>query len=245
MAPSVVLVEEHGTDGADAGGVVGEVPTTSERRLTSLLIRSPGFVDAIFGSCAAAVTLVASTNQTRCASSDQTSRKATSSMTTIDVPAAAPLTGHMPAGMRSRPTRAVTPQHVRNITLAAAGAGLIGSVAPWIIASGFINLNVGGMDGDGKITLAVAIVAALIALAPAFPKRLGLRIAASTIGAATAGVALNVLRQIYSSGSQSDQAGVFLSAGWGLWITLAAGIAMTVVPWAAAIAARAPHTRQA
>jgi hypothetical protein len=165
-------------------------------------------------------------------------------MTTLDVPAAAPLTGHMPPGMRSRPTRSVTPQHVRNITLAAAGAGLIGSVAPWITASGFINLNVGGMDGDGKITLAVAIVAALIALAPAFPKRLGLRIAASTMGAATAGVALNVLRQIYSSGSQGDQAGVVLSAGWGLWITLAAGIAMTVVPWAAAIAARAPHTRQ-
>jgi hypothetical protein len=130
------------------------------------------------------------------------------------------------------------------LTLAAAGAVFIGSIAPWITASGFISLSVGGMEGDGKITLAVAILAALIALAPAFSKRLGLRIAVSTIGAATAAVALNVLRQISSSGGQGDEPAVLLSAGWGLWITLAAGIALAVVPWAAALAARARRTRR-
>ena len=46
--PFVVGLDQHGAGEAEQGFGVGEDPTTSVRRLTSLLSRSSGLVDQIF-----------------------------------------------------------------------------------------------------------------------------------------------------------------------------------------------------
>jgi hypothetical protein len=47
-----VGVGQDGADEADDGGFVGEMPTTRERRLISLLIRSSGLFDQTLIQCA-------------------------------------------------------------------------------------------------------------------------------------------------------------------------------------------------
>jgi drug/metabolite transporter (DMT)-like permease len=115
---------------------------------------------------------------------------------------------------------------------------VLGSVTPWLSASGLVSLTVGGMDGDGKITLVVGILAGLVALAPAFQSRLGLRIAVSVAGSVTVAVAGHAVWSVYSSRDEGEQLGVYTSPGWGLWLTLLAGLVLAAAPWLGTLAGR-------
>ena len=49
--PLIILFEQQGTDESDDGDLIGEMPTTSLRRLISPLRRSSGLVLRILGRC--------------------------------------------------------------------------------------------------------------------------------------------------------------------------------------------------
>lgn len=122
---------------------------------------------------------------------------------------------------------AINPQHVRVATWCAAGALFVGSVTPWITIRGFLNMSANGTEGDGKITLVLAVLAALLATAPAYTYRRGLRAAVTAVGLVSFVIAVNVTRQL---GDDVPEL-VLVSAGWGLWLTIIAAIALAAVPF--------------
>lgn len=131
-------------------------------------------------------------------------------------------------------------QHARFVTVGAALVVVLGSVSPWITMSGFFNLSVNGTAGDGKITLAAGLVTALLALAPAFPQRVGLRVAASLAGLVAVVVGVRLMLEIDREGAPPDDAlPVVVSAGWGLWAVVLGGLVLVAAPWAKQIAERA------
>ena len=114
---------------------------------------------------------------------------------------------------------------------------IVGSVLPWATVSlGDLSESVGGMDGDGAITLVLGLLLgafAVYAYLRGAPR--GLAWAAAVVAAIVAVVAIIDIADVSSlSGDLGDLADV--SVGFGLWLVLIGGIAGTIL--AAALALR-------
>lgn len=103
---------------------------------------------------------------------------------------------------------------------------VIGSFLPWAkIDLGFISQTTGGLDGDGGITLALALIAGALAF---FSKgrNFGLTVGATIAAALCLVIAIiDVLDVSSVSGDLGIDSGV--SVGYGLWLVLIASIAAT------------------
>lgn len=105
-------------------------------------------------------------------------------------------------------------------------AAIVGSVGPWVNA---LFVSVSGTTGDGRITL----VLALIALGAGWWALRGGSAGAGTLGA-IAGILIAVtagydLIQIYgTTGKILGEDVQVASPGWGIWLTLVAGVAVGV-----------------
>lgn len=116
----------------------------------------------------------------------------------------------------------------RVYALPSAGAALvaIGAFGPWATILGF---SKAGTDGDGVITLVLALAAAAL---------VGLAIrrgrAPSRVGVGVCAVLITAIAVMDVADVQDTDVGSFLggsidvSVGWGLWLTLCGGIALLV-----------------
>jgi hypothetical protein len=96
-------------------------------------------------------------------------------------------------------------------------------VGPWV---SFLGASVSGLEGDGIITLVLALVAVgtlLRRLAPAIPAACGLGITV------VAGLDAQDIRNLPIAG-----------VAWGLWLTVAGGIVLLAAAAGSAVAARRP-----
>lgn len=111
------------------------------------------------------------------------------------------------------------------IALAAGAFILIGSLAPWATALGGL-VKVNGTDGDGAITLILALVAmaGLVYYQRNPSRRVALAVVV-LIGLATLGIGIYDLVNIENIVSGSSG---LVSAGWGLWLVVVASAALSV-----------------
>lgn len=100
---------------------------------------------------------------------------------------------------------------------------LIGSVGPWATANGqSINGTADGADGIITLICAIAAAATIGATAslPAGVPRIAVQWATVVFGLAITVIGIIDIQDVNSSG--------FVSAGWGLWLVVLAGAALTV-----------------
>jgi hypothetical protein len=105
---------------------------------------------------------------------------------------------------------------------------IIAAFLTWVSASdGALSISVKGTDGgrDGNITLVLGIAVAIVAGLLAWRTILGLSIGTMVLGAL---IAIVAIIDISDPDGDSDlkSLGVDVSIGVGLWLTLAAGIAV-------------------
>jgi len=108
------------------------------------------------------------------------------------------------------------------------GGGLlavVGAFGPWATAGLF---SKSGMDGDGVITLVVAAVLLLVTLANARTPRRGVAIGAIVSGVIIAGVGAVDIADINNKVSDNAFTDAIVDIGWGLYLTVAAGIIAVV-----------------
>lgn len=109
--------------------------------------------------------------------------------------------------------------------LVAAVLIVIGSVMPWAtIDLGFVSQSIGGLDGDGGITLVLALVTAVLAYLSK-GRKTGLAIGAVVAAAISALIAVIDIADVSSLGGAGDlgiDTGV--SVGIGLWLVLIASL---------------------
>lgn len=106
-----------------------------------------------------------------------------------------------------------------DLALPLAGAALLalGSIGPWATIASF---TTNGLEGDGVITLVLAIVAALVVLVARARSRLPSRIALGICGVLALTVA--VIDVVDVSGTKAGS--LSASVGWGLWVALAGAV---------------------
>lgn len=108
---------------------------------------------------------------------------------------------------------------VRPWVIASAAAIALGSLMPWAsVTTAFGSISVAGTEGDGVLTLAAGIIAAVLG---ALRKRFGLLIVLVLTVAIAGYDVINVSRQVDEVSTEFARA----SVGWGLWLVLAASIA--------------------
>ena len=108
--------------------------------------------------------------------------------------------------------------------LIAAALIVIGSVLPWAsIDLGFISETIGGLDGDGGITLVLGLIVGGLGIASKGRKK-GLAIGALVAAALTALIAVIDIADVSSTfdGLALDSG---VSVGYGLWLVLFASLA--------------------
>jgi hypothetical protein len=118
-----------------------------------------------------------------------------------------------------------------------AGAALlaaIGSFLPWAEAVGGL-MKVNGTDGDGVITLVVALIGAGVSLGVIFAETRKTAVSAGigtlacgVIIAAIAGYDMNNLHNVIGEAETESSWDAGLSVGSGLYLTLVGGIAMAL-----------------
>lgn len=139
-------------------------------------------------------------------------------------PPAAPGAPSGSGGMSGLAAKGITPTILG--MLVAAVLIVIGSVLPWAtIDLGFISQSIGGLDGDGGITLVLALVAGVLAY---FSKgrKIGFAIGAVVAAAISALIAVIDIADVSSLGGGGDlgiDSGI--SVGIGLWLVLIASLA--------------------
>ena len=108
------------------------------------------------------------------------------------------------------------------------GGGIVAVLAaflPWLSASaGDISVSVSGTSGDGKLTLMFGLVAIALgagAFSRGLPPAVGYGVVAC--GAFIAFIALNVIR---SKAGATAEVAAMVSIGFGVWLTLLAGLAV-------------------
>jgi len=114
------------------------------------------------------------------------------------------------------------------IVLVGALLALIGSFLPWATVSveGFGSESASGMDGDGVITLIVALAAAAIAVfMKGRGRMIGIIVAAGIIILVSIIDIADVNR---AAGEIGDIPGVDTSVGFGLWLVLVGGVVALV-----------------
>ena len=108
---------------------------------------------------------------------------------------------------------------VRPWVIASAAAIALGSLMPWAsVTTAFGSISVAGTEGDGVLTLAAGIIAAVLG---ALRKRFGLLIVLVLTVAIAGYDVINVSRQVDEVSTEFARA----SVGWGLWLVLAASVA--------------------
>lgn len=108
---------------------------------------------------------------------------------------------------------------------------IVGSISPWATGGG---RSMAGTEGDGRITLTLAIVAALALIFRA------VRIHVWTVATATVAAVLVLLiafADLANLDALLDTVSAFasVSIGWGLWLLLASAAGLTVSAFALAI----------
>lgn len=127
-------------------------------------------------------------------------------------------------------------------TMITAAGVIIGSIMPWATVTGIIQVDIAGTEGDGKITLALGVAAALIALSQM--NKQGGWARPATWGAMLSGAGIIVAAALAVSNlSDVADAGPFaqVAPGAGLWIVLVSGVAVTVATYQAVNAPAQPH----
>ena len=112
--------------------------------------------------------------------------------------------------------------------VAACVVAAIGSFGPWVTAFGGA-IEKAGTAGDGVITL----VAALIALGCLIPARPGLARVAVGLGVIVVIIAIVDLSDVKNK-IDAANVGNFVSAGWGLYVTLIGGVALVIAAFLSA-----------
>jgi hypothetical protein len=104
----------------------------------------------------------------------------------------------------------------------------VGSVAPWATASaGAFSRSVNGTDGDGVITIVLAVVMLLIAVFTAGPTpRRGLLVLAGLCAVGAAGIGIYDAVNVNDAAQRAEDLSslVDASVGWGLYAVIAGGV---------------------
>lgn len=112
----------------------------------------------------------------------------------------------------------------RNVALLASVALVIGAIGPWQTTA---MVHRAGTDGDGLITLMLAMGAGLLVLSK--PQGSGWMMLAGLLGVGCAFVGILDLIDIQTSTQELFGREVRLvSAGWGLWLTAFASLCLSV-----------------
>lgn len=125
----------------------------------------------------------------------------------------------------------MSPRTRTNLLLGAAAVAALGSFLPWVTVTIFLGtVTANGMDGDGKITLGIAAVLALVAW---FARRWALIPALALTGIAIYEV-VNISSKLNDMKSQAQiatslQISIHGSIGIGVWLILAASLVATAV----------------
>lgn len=116
-----------------------------------------------------------------------------------------------------------------NASLVLSTLVVIGSLGPWARVFG---LSLSGIDGDGILTLVLAVVAAAATLAvrsnPQAPRFRAHRIAVAASILALLIAAYDTIDVATTSGQLAGET-IRAYPGWGLWLTLLAALTLTVV----------------
>lgn len=134
----------------------------------------------------------------------------------------APGYGPPPAAPRSRPVIGFV------LTIVGVLLAIVGAFLPWVTTSGFVSFSKAGTEGDGVITLVLAVLTGLLAVLMVLLKSralaIGVLIGALLIGA----VAVLDLTDISSKAGDLTRLGgdftVKAEVGSGLWMTAAAAV---------------------
>lgn len=118
------------------------------------------------------------------------------------------------------------------IAMLAGGAAIIGgSVAPWAqVSAGIFSRSIGGMDGDGKLTLAAGVLIVILALvASASPGR-GASVTVLLLGLVAGGIAIYDTVNVADKAQQAENTSSLVTAnvGWGLYVVMG-GAAIALV----------------
>lgn len=109
-----------------------------------------------------------------------------------------------------------TQQTLPRLPLAAIGLVVIGAAGPWVTLGSF---SKGGLEGDGVITLVLALVAAGVLLLAHFRGRRAPVVVVGICGLLALAIAIIDIADV-------QDAGFGASVGWGLWLTLVGAIAL-------------------
>lgn len=110
-------------------------------------------------------------------------------------------------------------------TLISAAFGTIGSIGPWVTLG---SLSSSGTDGDGIITLICLVGSAILAgisLGSGYNRFGGI---VFVLGLISAGVAIYYLAKIEDSSIEFFGESLDSSAGWGLWLVVAASFSTAI-----------------
>lgn len=115
----------------------------------------------------------------------------------------------------------------RTVALAACAAIVVGSIGPWVSTP---IIDKAGTDGDGLVTLLLAVIGGLVILRS--PKSRWLLIPA-IFGILIAGVAVYDLIEVMSN-SEAELFGEpvdIIDPGWGLWLTTIASVPFLIASY--------------
>jgi hypothetical protein len=114
----------------------------------------------------------------------------------------------------------------------AVGAGtlalLIGALGPWASVLGVLHV---GPTSSAEVSVVVFGGAALVALAAILGR--ALRPASITVGTAALAEAVYALVRIEQAKSQAGEWGSLITPGWGLYLTIIAGLFLITSTWLA------------
>ena len=136
-----------------------------------------------------------------------------------------------PPGPATAPVAAPGRLRPERMLLVLCGLGsVVGAYLPWAsVSAGFIDpVNKAGIDGDGRLTLAVGVVVGLLGLTSLLRPRDqwpgGLALVGAAVIVIIALVNVADLRSVTGPLTPEARALVDISVGVGLWLTLVAGL---------------------
>lgn len=109
------------------------------------------------------------------------------------------------------------------LPLAAVGLTVVGSIGSWVTFDGIDGFDKNGLDGDGVITLVLALVVGVLLLAVRLRNR-----AVTVITWICVVLALAVALYDVIDVAGTDLGPIDASVGWGLWLTLLGTLGLAV-----------------
>lgn len=117
------------------------------------------------------------------------------------------------------PTEQNTPPRVPLIGI---GLIVIGAIGPWVTVEGLAEVNESGLESDGVITLALALIAAALLVARRNRMTRGVKIGVGVCGVLA--LIISIIDVLDVTGT--EVLGIEPSVGWGLWLTLVGSIVL-------------------